>query len=137
MPFLGTNFIEGRTAATYGLIAVAHLAQNDGWIPAKVVAATYGLPTGYMFKTMHALTTANILRGKKAIGGGYALARPAKEISMLEIIEAVEGPFQDIMEMTLLTKDTPLTANIEKVCEQAISKARDRLQKAKLSKLIR
>ncbi len=58
--------MEGRTEAIYGLIAAAHLAQNDGWIPAKVVAAAYGLPTGYMFKTMHALTTANILRGKKA-----------------------------------------------------------------------
>ena len=90
-----------------------------------------------MFNAMSDLARAGILRGKKGVGGGFALARPAKEISMLEIIEAVEGPFQSIMEMAGLTKDTSLTANMEKVCEQAISKAKDRLQKAKLSRLIR
>ncbi len=58
MTFLGTIFTDDRTAATYGLVAAAHLAQNDGWISAKDVAAAYGLPTGYMFKTMHDLARA-------------------------------------------------------------------------------
>ncbi len=137
MTFLGTISTDDRMAAAYGLIAAEHLAQNDGWISAKEVAAAYGLPEKCMFNAMGDLARAGILRGKRGVGGGFALARPAKEISMLEIIEAVEGPFQNIMEMTLLTKDTPVTANIEKVCEEAISKARDRLQKAKLSRLIR
>ena len=137
MTFLGTIFTDDRTAATYGLIAAAHLAQNDGWVSAKDVAAAYGLPAMCMSNAMSDMARANILRGKRGVSGGYALARPAKQISMLEIIEAAEGPFQNIMEMAGLTKDTPLAANMEKVCEQAISKAKDRLQKAKLSKLIR
>ena len=90
-----------------------------------------------MFNVMGDLAKAGIFRGKRGVGGGFALARPAKEIPMLEIIETVEGPLQSIMEMAGLTKNTPLVANMEKVCEQAISKARDRLQKATLARLVR
>ena len=86
MTFLGTIFTDDRTAATYGLIAAAHLAQNDGWIPAKDVAAAYGLPEKCMFNAMGDLARAGIFRGKRGIGGSFALVRPAKEISMLEII---------------------------------------------------
>ena len=55
MTILGSIFIQGRTAGACGLIAAAHLGRNDGWIPAKDVAAGYGLSAMCMFNTMGGL----------------------------------------------------------------------------------
>lgn len=47
--------MQGRTAGACGLIAAAWLGRNDGWIPAKDVAAAYGLSAMCMFNTMGGL----------------------------------------------------------------------------------
>ncbi len=70
------------------------------------------------------------------MGGGFTLARPAHEISILEIIEAVRGPLGQIVEIAKQTKNAPFAVNMEQVCNEATEKARGRLQKAKLSKMI-
>jgi len=62
--------------------------------------------------------------------------RPPKDISMLEIIEAVDGPFIQVLEMAEVTHQAPFALKMEQVCHDAINKARDKFQKTKLSRLI-
>ncbi len=122
----------------YALIAVAYIAEHskDGLIKALTISKAYGLSHECLIKTMKELAKANILKSKRGPGGGYALARPAHEITVLEIIESVRRPFGEITHMSQQAKKAPFAVNMEKVCNEATEKARGRLQKAKLSKMI-
>ncbi len=125
-------------AAGYGLAAAAYLAQNskDRPVMSQEIADTYDLPLAFLLKVMQQMVMANILRSKRGPRGGFTLARPAKDITMLQIIEAVDGPFIQIMEMAEITHQAPFARGIEQVADDALDKARDRFQKARLSRLI-
>jgi Rrf2 family protein len=56
-----------------------------------LVAGT-GLPRDFVAKIFQKLVRAGILRSAKGRGGGFALARPQHEITLIHIIEAVDGP---------------------------------------------
>ncbi|HJP79184.1 MAG TPA: Rrf2 family transcriptional regulator [Pseudonocardiaceae bacterium] len=54
-------------------------------------AGHYGLPEAYLAKHLQAVTKAGILRATPGPRGGYQLARPATDITLLDIVEAIEG----------------------------------------------
>jgi Rrf2 family protein len=56
-----------------------------------LVAGT-GLPRDFMAKVFQKLVHGGLLRSAKGRGGGFSLARPAHEITIMQIIEAVDGP---------------------------------------------
>ena len=125
-------------AAAYGLAAVAYVAKNskDGPVMSKEIADTYDFPLAFLLKIMQQMVMANILRSKRGPRGGFTMARPAKDISMLEIIEPADGPYIQMMEMVELTNKAPFAKRMEQIGHDAINKARDKFQKAKLSRLI-
>ena len=55
------------------------------------LAGHYGLPEAYLAKHLQAATKAGILRATPGPRGGYQLARPATDITLLDIVEAIEG----------------------------------------------
>lgn len=122
----------------YGLMAVAYVAlhQDEGLIMAAKISKAYKIPLEYLLKIMQQLVRVNVLRSKRGPGGGFSLAKPAKDITMLEIVEAVDGPLRQNMEMAALTKNAPFAVKMEKIAEEALAKARDKCQSVKLSKLI-
>jgi Rrf2 family protein len=56
------------------------------------LAEYHAVPAPYLAKHLQALTRAGILESVSGPKGGYRLARPAAEISMLEVVEAIDGP---------------------------------------------
>lgn len=80
--------------ADYGLIAVRHLAEQPiaEACSAKEIANAYGIPTELLAKILQKLAKNGLLVSQHGTNGGYALARPAKEISAFEVIRAIEGP---------------------------------------------
>lgn len=56
------------------------------------LAERTGLPQPYLEQILLALKGAGLVRSKRGVGGGYILARPPEEISLAEIIRAVDGP---------------------------------------------
>lgn len=78
----------------YGLMALAHLAgQGEGEATnAKAIAARYGLPSELLAKTMQQLAKSGIVDSRNGPKGGYVLSRRPESISVVEIIEAIEGP---------------------------------------------
>lgn len=56
------------------------------------VAARQGVPPPFLAKIVLALVRAGLLRSHRGAGGGIALARPADQITLLQVIEAVDGP---------------------------------------------
>lgn len=58
----------------------------------RALAEHYGLPEAYLAKHLQSLTAAGVLRATSGPKGGYRLARPAAEITVLDVLDAVEGP---------------------------------------------
>jgi Rrf2 family protein len=77
----------------YTVMALGCLEGIGGrWVLAKDVAQSTGIPLPYLSKILHALSQTGLVRSKRGYRGGFALARPADQISLLDIAEAVEGP---------------------------------------------
>ncbi len=56
------------------------------------IAENQGIPRKFLGKIIQNLTRSGLLKSKRGSDGGYSLARPTHEISLRDIIEAVEGP---------------------------------------------
>src|SRR6266581_5544074 len=77
----------------YGLIALKHLAQhNDESVSARQIAAQYRIPAELLAKVLQKLARKGLLVSQQGINGGYLLARDPARISIVDVIEALEGP---------------------------------------------
>jgi Rrf2 family protein len=56
------------------------------------IAERTGLPQPYLEQILLALKGAGLVRSKRGVGGGYVLARPAHDITLSQIVSAVDGP---------------------------------------------
>ena len=70
---------------------VLALLPSDGTLPASKLAEFHGVPAAYLAKTLQALSRQGIVESIPGRRGGYRLARPPAEITLLDVIEAVEG----------------------------------------------
>lgn len=61
---------------------------------AHAIAARQNIPRPFLAKIVSQLSTAGLVTTYRGAGGGVALARPASQISLLQVIEALEGPIQ-------------------------------------------
>jgi FeS assembly SUF system regulator len=81
--------------ADYGLIALKHLAIHGGegaCSSASDIADLYKMSTPLMAKVLQRLAKEGIVVARHGSAGGYTLARPATDISALDVIRAIEGP---------------------------------------------
>ena len=80
------------TWAEYGIICALHLAKRvaDGPVTGREIAATERLPADYVEQILLRLRRAEIIRSTRGAHGGYALARPAAEVSVRDVIAASE-----------------------------------------------
>jgi Rrf2 family protein len=84
-----------RTVA-YAVRATLQLArQNSGApVPCSRLAAEGNMPERFLLQILRNLVTHGILRSTRGVDGGYVLVRPPEELSLLEVIEAIEGPLE-------------------------------------------
>jgi Rrf2 family protein len=86
------------TKAEYGVRIMAHLAAHDGDTPVSLsaIADAEGLPVAYLEHLVQRLRRAELVESRRGAHGGYSLARPASEITMAEVVEALEGDIAPI-----------------------------------------
>lgn len=82
---------EGVEAAIHCAVTLAS-ADGGATMPGSALAAQFGLSPSYLLKHLNALTAAGILESVPGPTGGYRLARSPGDISLLDIVMAVEGP---------------------------------------------
>jgi Rrf2 family protein len=70
---------------------VLALLPPDAALPASALAEFHGVPAPYLAKALQALSGAGIVESQSGRRGGYRLARPAEQISLLDVVEAIEG----------------------------------------------
>ena len=82
------------TRGDYASRALLSLALHGGDTPVSVrdIAARTGLPQPYLEQILLALKGAGLVRSKRGVGGGYVLARSPAEITLGEVVSAVDGP---------------------------------------------
>lgn len=123
----------------YALLAVGYIAQNqpkEGIILSQSISKRYNIPLEYLLKILQQLVRANVLRSKRGPRGGFTLARGVKKITMLQIIEAVEGPMINYLNLAEQARGVKFAAKAEQVYEKAIAQARSIFEKAKLADVL-
>ena len=78
----------------YGLRAMIYLASisNESVVPFREIAHQMDVPEDFLAKILKTLVGTGLVQSMRGPHGGYSLARGAEAISVLDVIEAVEGP---------------------------------------------
>ncbi|QPH52244.1 RrF2 family transcriptional regulator [Pontivivens ytuae] len=82
---------DGVEQAVHSVTMLAVLPEG-GLLSAAALAEFHGVSPSYLLKHLQALSAANLLATVPGPKGGYRLARPAEDITLLDIVLAVEGP---------------------------------------------
>jgi len=76
----------------YAVLALACMTSDkQDWYKAEDIAKRADIPKPYLHKILHALRKSGFIKTKRGYGGGMALSYPANQITLLEIVEAVQG----------------------------------------------
>ncbi|MGA2011608.1 MAG: RrF2 family transcriptional regulator [Solirubrobacteraceae bacterium] len=84
--------------ADYAVRAVVELAAADGEKPVKAerIATAQEIPLNFLENILGELRHAGIVRSHRGAEGGFRLARPAEEVTVADVIRAVEGPLASV-----------------------------------------
>lgn len=112
MPGNGVRGLAGRSRAwagtrTTAILSVVKMSSTVEWtvhvcltlacappgtlMQAGALAEFHGLPKAYLTKQLQALVKSGIMRSTPGVRGGFSLARPSSEITLMDIVAAVEG----------------------------------------------
>jgi len=122
----------------YGLVLMSYVARGGGGLhTARGLAAESGLPLPTVSKVLKTLLQSGFLVSHRGINGGYNLARGAQEISVAEIIAALEGPIAltecstDISGLCDFERGCPIKTN-QRIINQVVRGALEKLTLADL-----
>ena len=81
------------TKSPYAVRALAELARRGGSAPVPIgeIARAREIPVQFLEGLFATLRRAGILHSQRGVKGGYSFARPAEELTVLEVVEALEG----------------------------------------------
>lgn len=122
----------------YALLAVGYIAKNqgDGVVLSQDISERYEIPLEYLLKILQQLVRANVLRSKRGPRGGFSLAKTTNKITMLEIIEAVDGPLTGELNLTSQARGDKYGQRAEQMYNKAIAQAKGVFGRTKLSNLL-
>lgn len=78
--------------ARYAIHAMTYLARKDAAASVAEIARAEAMPQKFLESVMSALRMRGLVLSRRGAGGGYALARPADQISFAEILRCIDGP---------------------------------------------
>jgi len=128
----------GRAAA-YAVFATAHLAEKGDGTPiqGRDIAECCGIPSGHLLKILQQLVRAQVLSSERGPAGGFVLRRPPSEITLLEIVEAIEGPINgDLMLRSVASGKEAARMRLEQACQDVAGYAKSLLARMCISDLL-
>ena len=86
--------ISITTKSPYALQALSELGRSgDGPVPIGELARRRAIPVQFLEQLFATLRRAGVLKSQRGVKGGYAFARAPGEITVLEVVELLDGPF--------------------------------------------
>ena len=116
----GSDGTSSRRAVRVGYNALGHKA---------------GLPTRLFTKEMEEYRRGRPQLIQTVRERGYRLARSASDLTMLEVVEAVDGPIRGQAPLSQIEGDGQLDRRLEMICDQSAEQIRKRLQKVRIAEL--
>ena len=84
--------ISVTSKSRYAVVALAELARSgDRPVPIAQVAERRGMPVQFLEQLFTTLRRGGLLQSHRGVKGGYTLARPADEITVLQVVQALDG----------------------------------------------
>ena len=80
----------------YALRAMLELAAAGGLVKGEQLSAAQAIPRKFLESILVQLRNEELVASQRGVDGGYALARPAEQISVADVIRAVEGPIATV-----------------------------------------
>jgi Rrf2 family cysteine metabolism transcriptional repressor len=84
--------ITTKSPYALGALVELHLHGDAGPVPIAELARRRAIPVQFLEQLFATLRRAGVLRSQRGVGGGYSFARPAGEVTVLEIVELLDGP---------------------------------------------
>lgn len=121
-------------ATDYAFRIVFFLARQKpgAVVEARLISDNENIPIRFLLKIIRSLTKSGIVKSYRGIKGGYALAKPLEQITLKDVVEAVEGPVEInkcLMDHQQCNKDAtgwcPIhraLLNVQKVTNQELDK---------------
>lgn len=122
----------------YALLAVGYIVQHkdEKIVLSQDISKKYNIPLEYLLKILQQLVRAGVLRSKRGPHGGFSLAKTPNKITILQIVEAVDGPLSSRLDLAEQTRGEKFGKRIEEACEKAVAQAKSVFEKTKLSDLL-
>jgi DNA-binding IscR family transcriptional regulator len=91
---IGSSVISITTKSPYALSALVELHHHGdrGPVPIAELARRRGIPVQFLEQLFATLRRAGVLRSQRGVKGGYFFARPSGDITVLELVELLDGP---------------------------------------------
>lgn len=130
-------------AASYALQAVVYIAtkkrEKEEPVASHKLARDCGIPSRFLLKVLKPLVQKKVLQSIKGPKGGYSLARPANEITMLDVLQAADN--EEICGSVPPNKkpnhaDPHLLNRLEQICDQTAEQVKKHLSKVRISELV-
>jgi Rrf2 family protein len=93
--------------------------QPGTFVSSEVLAPVAGVPRKYVYELLLTLIRAGYLQSWIGLGGGYRLARPVDDVSLLEIAELVDGPVGGDVPKLVAGADPRIDRRLQAVCDAA------------------
>lgn len=126
--------------ADYAVRLAVELAclPEGSWTTTREVAQRQGIPERFVAKIITQAVTAGVVKTRRGTGGGLALAKAAKSISLLEVVEAVERPLA-LSKCTLEPGECLLSNRcaVHPVLDRVLKQIRDVLAQTTIAELAR
>ena len=127
-------------AATQAVFALAYLydKQTGGITQAKPVAGHLAIPTESALKILQLLARQKLIESQLGRGGGYRLSRDAQSITLLDVVEAIDGPIAAQVPLHSTAEHlAPSGQRLRAICEQAAGRIRAELARVTIAELHR
>ncbi|MEO1235370.1 MAG: Rrf2 family transcriptional regulator [Planctomycetota bacterium] len=118
-----------KTSA-HAALAMAFLSSTRGDQPvqARQVAEHLGVPTDSALKVLQRLSRQGLLQSRLGRSGGYRLSRPAAAVTLLQVVETIDGPITTDMPVSENPDGQPCAVGLlRRACDRSIQRQREEL----------
>lgn len=108
-----------KASVEYGMRAVLYLAEKGSTCSSREVAEEMAIPRDYLIQLAQLLRNAGIIHARPGKNGGYSLAKDASEISMLDVLNALQNDRPRSEHKDDLQQTSDLFQDITAACSKA------------------
>lgn len=100
----------------YAIVSLQYMAQQGKTTPlaSHIIAGAVNVPERFLLKILKPLVNNQILRSTKGPNGGYSLVKDVSKVTLLEIVESLDGPLNGSCESQILDGVASQLCNLSK-----------------------